>query len=272
VYADLHIHSTHSDGLFTPSEIVAMCSKLCIRMIAITDHDTVSCIQETKDAARDILDIIPAVEMSSNIGKLDIHILGYYINYEDGELLEYFEDFKRHRCARAKKIVEKLFRDGIELDFDHIKSVHQNSSLGRPHIAEALVEHGYVNSINEAFVKYLGYQAPYYEPKKNIHPKDVIRKIKTWKGIPVIAHPGTINDDTLIQQLIADGIYGIEVWHPDHSSRCQDKFYAIAKKDGLLMTGGSDFHGFQGTYSQIGKYGCGEFEVLRLRECWDCEG
>jgi predicted metal-dependent phosphoesterase TrpH len=172
---------------------------------------------------------------------------------------------------RVKKIVEKLFRDGIELDFNYIKSVHQNSSLGRPHIAEALVEHGYVNSINEAFVKYLGYQAPYYEPKKDIHPKEAIRKIRAWGGIPVIAHPGVVNDDTLVHQLISDGLYGIEVWHPDHSQRCQDKFYAMAKRDGLLMTGGSDFHGFQGTSSQIGQCGCGEIEVLRLRECWDCE-
>lgn len=266
VCADLHIHSTYSDGLFTPLELIDICKEVQLEIIAITDHDTVSCTEELREAARDKIDFIPAVEMSSNIGELDVHILGYYVDCKNEELLTYFEIFKQHRYARAKKIIEKLSRDGIKLDFDQIKTKHKNSALGRPHIAEALLQNGYVGSINEAFNRFLGYHSPYYVPKKNIHPKEVIQKIRKWKGIPVIAHPAIINDDGLIDQLISDGPLGIEVWHPDHNQWWRDKLHRMALKNGLLMTGGSDFHGFHGKYSQIGKCGCERKHVSVLKQ------
>jgi len=270
-YADLHIHSIYSDGSLTPFEIVKISKELKLKVISITDHDTVSGVEELIEAARGDIEAIPAVEMSSNIHDFDIHILGYYIDYNDGDLLKYLESFKRHRTERVKRIIRNLSRDGIKLEFEQIKTVAKNCSLGRPHIAEVLVENGYVKSINEAFMKYLGYNAPYYEPKKDIHPKEVIKKIKKCKGIPVIAHPSTIHDEQIIYQLIIDGAQGIEVWHPDHTSRWQQKLSEIALKNGLLMTGGSDCHGRRLGAIQIGLTGCSKEHVRKLKEYWQKE-
>ncbi len=267
-YADLHIHSTYSDGSLTPFEIVKISKELHLKVISITDHDTVSGVDELVEVAQGEIEVIPAVEMSSNIGDLDIHILGYYIDCNDGDLLAYLESFKKHRTERVKKIIKKLSRDGIKLEFEQIKTVAKNCSLGRPHIADVLVENGYVKSINEAFTKYLGFHSPYYEPKKNIHPREVIQKIKNCKGIPVIGHPATINDEQIIYQLIMDGASGIEVWHPDHSYRWRQKLCEIALKNGLLKTGGSDCHGSRFGAIQIGLAGCSKEHVLRLKKHW----
>jgi hypothetical protein len=266
--ADLHIHSKHSDGSLTPSEIVKICKELKLKTIAIADHDSVSAIDETVKAADDSMEIVPAVELSSNIGKLDIHILGYYIEYKSDNLLSYLESFRNHRIERAKRIVEKLSEDGIELDFERIKEIAGSSSVGRPHLATALREKGYVRTASEAFVRYLGYHSPYYEPKKEVEPKEIIEKIKSWNGVPVIAHPGTLNKLSLIYQLIDDGIWGIEVWHPEHAEKWQKTFYDIAEKNGMLMTGGSDYHGHHGVYNQIGTCGCRMEDIQRLKECW----
>jgi predicted metal-dependent phosphoesterase TrpH len=235
-------------------------------VVSITDHDTVDGVEETLSLASGDIEVIPAVEMSSNIGDLDIHILGYFVDHQDARLLTYLETFKQHRLQRVRRIIEKLARDGVALEFEQIKSIAQNCSLGRPHIAEVLVENGYVSSINEAFVRYLGYQSSYYEPKKNIHPREVIQIIHDNGGIPVIAHPGIINDERVLYDLIMAGALGLEVWHPDHTIRSQQHFYEIALKNGLLMTGGSDCHGRRGSYVSIGMTGCGKKDVDRLKD------
>jgi predicted metal-dependent phosphoesterase TrpH len=272
-YADLHIHSTYSDGTLTPREIVSICRGLELQVISIADHDTVAGVDETIDIAQGQIDVIPAIEMSSSIGSFDIHILGYYIDTQNDELLTYCEDFRTHRMKRVKRIIDKLSRNGIKLEFEQIKAAASSCSLGRPHIAEVLVENGHARSINDAFNKYLGFNAPYYEPKKAVKPKSVIKKIVKSNGIPVIAHPGTINDEQLIYQLIMDGCQGIEVWHPDHTHRCREKLTEIAMKNGLLMTGGSDCHGRRGKNGyQIGMTGCMEEHVTELRKHKDKAG
>ncbi len=265
MYADLHIHSCYSDGMLTPAEIIRICEECKIRTIAITDHDSISSIKETIQLAQDKIDVVPAVEMSSNLGDLDIHILGYYIDYKNADLIDYFENYRQHRLERAEKIVEKLSRAGVKLDFARIKGIGNDVALGRPHIAGALLANGYVNSIGEAFIRFLGYHSAYYVPKKSIHTEEAIKKIKEWKGIPVVAHPGIINSEEVIHQLISYGVYGLEVWHPEHNKRAQDNFFEMAMKNGLLMTGGSDFHGFRNKFGLIGKIGCGHKEVLRLK-------
>jgi len=268
-FADLHIHSIYSDGSFSPYEIAQICKRSKLKAIALTDHDTVSGVDEALSYATPDFEVIPAVEMSSNIGDMDIHILGYYLDHRNPELLEYLDDFKRHRAERVKKIIHKLHKDGIKLEFEQIKIIAKDCSLGRPHVAEVLLENGYVKSINEAFHRYLGYGLPYYVPKKNIEPKDVIAIIKESKGIPVIAHPGTINSESMIYQLIMDGALGIEVWHPEHTPRWRQGLYEIALKNGLLMTGGSDCHGRRFDSVRVGLTGCGEEEVNMLKKCRD---
>jgi predicted metal-dependent phosphoesterase TrpH len=268
-YADLHIHSNCSDGLLSPLEIVQHCKEIGLKTIAITDHDSVLAMEELKDAGHKGVEVIPAVEMSSNIGLLDIHILAYHIDYDDAELLGYLGKLREHRVKRARKIIERLSRDGIKVDFDRMQESAKNSALGRPHIAEALREHGYVQSIREAFVRFLSYHSPYYEPKMSIEPKELLQKIKSWKGIAVVAHPGIYDDTSLVTRLIEDGAAGIEVWHPEHSAACQQGMYEIASHYGLLMTGGSDCHGHRRSSLQIGKCGCGKLQVQQLREYKD---
>ncbi len=266
-YADLHIHTSYSDGVYTPGEIVDIAIKSQISVIAITDHDSVAGIDEAITQAKGKLNIIPAVEFSTNIGHQDIHILGYYINHHSAELLSYLAEFREYRVKRAKKIVENLAQDGIKVNFSLVKQIAQNSSMGRPHIAEALLECGYVHNRNEAFYRYLGYHSPYYVPKKELNPKKIIQKIKEWGGIPVVAHPGMIGNIELVYKLINDGIMGIEVWHPEHTRKHEDDFYEIAMKHGLLVTGGSDFHGVPRGYCKIGECGCQLNEVLNLKKC-----
>lgn len=265
-YADLHIHTSYSDGVYTPKEIVDIAINSKISVIAITDHDSVAGIDETILHAKDKLNIIPAVEFSANIGSQDIHILGYYIDHHSAELLNYLAEFRKYRIKRAKKIVENLAQDGIKIDFALVKQIAQNSSMGRPHIAEALLECGYVHNRNEAFYRYLGYHSPYYVPKKEIDPQKIIKKIKEWDGISVIAHPGMIGNVELVYRLIRDGILGIEIWHPEHTRKQVYDFYEIAMKHGLLITGGSDFHGYPRGYCKIGDYGCQLTEVLNLKK------
>jgi len=268
-YADLHIHSNCSDGLLSPLEIVQYCQEIGLKTIAITDHDSVLAIEELKDAGYKGVEVIPAVEMSSNIGLLDIHILAYCIDCGDGDLLGYLEKLREHRVERAKKIVERLSRDGIKLDFDRMQESAKNSAMGRPHIAEALREHGYVHSIREAFVRFLSYHSPYYEPKMSIEPIDLLQRIKSWRGIAVVAHPGVYDDTNLVTRLVEDGAVGIEVWHPEHSLACQQGMYEMASHNGLLMTGGSDCHGHRRYSLQIGKCGCGRQQVQQLQDYRD---
>ncbi len=266
-YADLHIHTSYSDGVYTPEEIVEIASNSNLGVIAITDHDSVSGVNEAILYAGNKIEVIPAVEMSANIGSHDIHILGYCINHNDCAFNDYLEEFKQYRIVRTKKIIQNLARDGIKIEFEHVRQIAQNSTMGRPHIAEALLECGYVRNRNEAFHRYLGYHCPYYEPKKEVSPRTVIQKIKECGGIPVIAHPGMIGGDFgIIYQLIGDGVLGIEIWHPEHTKKQEDDFYEIAMKHGLLMTGGSDFHGFPRGYCQIGDYGCYDRNVKELKD------
>jgi hypothetical protein len=264
--ADLHIHSNCSDGLLSPEEIVGYSSEIDLKTIAITDHDSVQAIELLRNTDHREVELIPAVELSANIGKLDIHILGYFVDHENSDLRAYLEKLRAHRIKRARKIVENLSNDGIKVDFDRMKAIAKNSALGRPHIAEALREHGYVQSIREAFVRFLSYHSPYYEPKMSVEPQEILEKIKRWQGIPVIAHPGIYNDDSLVHGLIAAGAVGLEVWHPDHSPACQQELYELASAEGLLMTGGSDCHGHRRSSLQIGRCGCGQVEVQCLKD------
>ncbi len=238
-----------------------------LKTVSITDHDTISGVPEALSIAADTIEVIPAVEMSSNLGSLDVHILGYYISCDNGNLLEYLDGFKQHRLERVKRIVNHLNNDGIKIEFEQIKIYAEGSSLGRPHIAEVLIENGYAKSSNEAFARYLGQGRPYYEPKKDVHPHVVIALIKECKGVPVIAHPGILRFESVIYQLIMEGCLGIEVWHPEHSLHDRQRFYELAIKNGLVMTGGSDCHGYRGSAVQIGSIGCQVKDVSDLRNC-----
>ncbi len=267
IYADLHIHTNVSDGLLSPEKIAELCHNVGLHTIAITDHDAIDGIELARKGGVDI-EVIPALEFSANQGTMDIHILAYLIDYKNGGLKEYLDDFCQYRMARIYKICKNLTQIDIKLDPEEIIKTAGSNALGRPHIARALLKYGYVNSIKEAFIKYLGGHCPYYVPKKEIHPKELIKMIRIWQGIAVIAHPGILNSDELILRLIEYGAQGIEVWHPEHRPSQIKKYYEMAKGHHLVMTGGSDFHSFLGIYNQIGQSGCSEKEIVALKSRW----
>lgn len=267
--ADLHIHSNCSDGALSPVEIAQYAREIGLATIAITDHDSVLALDRLARGEDPGIEVIPAVELSANVGVVDVHLLAYYIDRTNADLVDYLEVLRAHRLRRAKKIVERLARAGIDLDFDQMMEQAKSSALGRPHIAEALLARGYVQSTREAFMRFLSYHSPYYEPKMSVTPGEMLQKIAAWDGISVIAHPGIYGDTAFIEHLIEAGAAGIEVWHPDHSVACQQEMKAIAARTRALMTGGSDCHGQNRGNLQIGKYGCGSREVARLKECRD---
>lgn len=243
---DLHIHTTYSDSALTPQEVVNRALELGLKAIAITDHDSVAGIEEAVEAARGKdLEVIPGVELSLTVDHSDLHLLGYFINHRDLTLVEQLNLFRAVRLERAQKIIEKLNHLGVELSLDAVLSIAGSGAVGRPHIAEALVERKYVSSFDEAFARFIGYHAPAYVPKFKLSVEEGIALIKAADGIPVLAHPITLRRDELIPHFVRCGLMGIEVIHPEQDGAAQRYYTNLARKYGLVVTGGSDCHGHQ---------------------------
>jgi len=240
---DLHTHTNYSDGFFSPTELVELAYKSGIELLSITDHDNVNGIEEAEKAASKYgIEIIPGVEISTDIRNTEIHILGYFIDPAKAELEHYLSFFRDERHKRAKRIVEKLNILGLEISIGDVLKHVKKGTIGRPHIAQALLENKLVNSYYEAFNKYLGNNAPAYEKKVHLSPQSAFKIISDAGGLSFIAHPGNM-PEILIKELIEDGVDGIEVIHPSHSAD-RTKFYrGIVNQYYLLESGGSDFHG-----------------------------
>jgi len=240
---DLHTHTNYSDGFFSPTELVELAYKSGIELLSITDHDNVNGIEEAEKAASKYgIEIIPGVEISTDIRNTEIHILGYFIDPANAELEHYLSFFRDERHKRAKRIVEKLNILGLEISIGDVLKHVKKGTIGRPHIAQALLENKQVNSYYEAFNKYLGNNAPAYEKKVHLSPQSAFKIISDAGGLSFIAHPGNM-PEILIKELIEDGVDGIEVIHPSHSAD-RTKFYrGIVNQYYLLESGGSDFHG-----------------------------
>ncbi|RKY69943.1 MAG: phosphatase, partial [Candidatus Latescibacterota bacterium] len=243
-YVDLHIHTRCSDGTSPPEAIPSLASQAGLEAVAITDHDAVDGIDRAiAGNTCNGLEIIPGVELSTTLGGADIHILGYYIDWKDRTLLEWIALFREKRLERARKIVEKLRALGLDLRFDTVLEVADGAAIGRPHIADALVNEELIRFYGEAFTRYIGYDGPAYFPKYAISPSEAIRLIRRAGGIPVLAHPGSVHRDEYIPAMVRDGLMGIEVFHPIHPPVVRRHYEALAIKHGILRTGGSDYHG-----------------------------
>jgi predicted metal-dependent phosphoesterase TrpH len=247
----MHIHTNFSDGVFTPKEAIEYASKVKLAAIGITDHDSVDGIDEAfKTASKIGIEVIPGIELSSeiivNYKKSEVHILGYYVNYKSKRFKKFLSVLKKARYDRAVEIFEKLRKNGIELKNNDFMKNTGDKTIGRLHFAKALVEDKFVNSIEEAFQKYLSYNKLAYVPKYSISTQDVIDLILSTGGIPVIAHPYyyiQYTDKFIFETFIKYGLMGIEAWHIKHSENTIKKLIVIAKKFNLLVTGGSDCHG-----------------------------
>jgi len=241
---DLHVHTTFSDGILSPETMVRKAKEVRLAAVAIADHDSVDGVDPAISTGRLVgIEVVPAVEMSCMYQKQDVHVLGYYMDYHNPELLSYLEKVREKRRERAEKIVAKLNEQGLELDVSRVMEIANGGALGRPHIAQALLERGHVKTMDEAFNRFIGYHSPAYAPKMEISPLEATSLIRKYGGIPVAAHPGSYRDDRLLNDLIAVGLMGIEVYHPDHDAALSEHYLEIAQKNDLFITGGSDCHG-----------------------------
>ncbi|MCM8784076.1 MAG: PHP domain-containing protein [Candidatus Omnitrophica bacterium] len=244
-FADLHIHSSFSDGFFTPKEIVNKANEKKLSCIAVTDHDCVDAIPHLFRYASS-LEVIPAVELTTELDDKEIHILGYFIDHQEESFVNRLKEFCRAREKRIYRMVEKLNAFGINIDYKEVVTEKREGSVGRLHLAQVLLKRGYVRSISEAFSRYIGNHAPCYVQRFRLLPHEAIRMVKEVGGVTVLAHPYKMNKDELIEKLVKEGIEGIEVYHPDQSSLITEHYLYLARRYSLLVTGGSDCHGIKG--------------------------
>jgi hypothetical protein len=239
---DLHIHTTASDGQLSPAEVVHAALEIGLTAIAITDHDTTEGIAEALAAARGTsLDVIPGVEISADVPGSEVHILGYYLEYRHPDLCRKLALSRDSRLDRAQRMVAKLTRMGVPLDWDRVKQMAGDGAVGRPHIARALLEQGHVSSTDEAFARYIGRNGPAYADRHKMSPGEAVQTILAAGGLPVLAHP--LRATSLIPELTRVGLAGLEVYYAGYGSDEVDFLLGLARKHGLAATGGSDFHG-----------------------------
>lgn len=242
--ADLHMHSTSSDGALAPAELVAKCHSNNISTASITDHDSVDSFDEALEVATSLnMEIIPGVELSASSGEKEFHILGYFIDTKNLRLRDYLTFFRLERVRRAERIVQKLNKINIPLKFDSVLEKSKKGAVGRPHIAMALLDEGFISTYQEAFEKYIGNSCPAYEKKFVMSPEQTVQLIASAGGLSVLAHPGKHTNNNSLQELINSGIDGIETIHPSHNSDLTLHYKSIAGQYFLITSGGSDFHG-----------------------------
>lgn len=254
-WADLHTHSTYSDGLLPPHEIVAHASLAGLRAIAITDHDDITAIDEALNAAKTLqLEIISGVELSVTHRQFDVHMLGYFFDHHNSALVSFSRDFQHERLLRLDSILAKLAALGKPLSRESVLRKAGAGSVGRPHIADAMVDAGLAENYYDAFNRFLADGRPAYVPKKKLSTAAAIKLLHDAGGLAAIAHPGLEIPDEIIVEMIDAGIDAIETVHPRHSDARRQHYTAIAQAHGLLTTGGSDFHGGRKINERVGEF------------------
>lgn len=243
-YADLHVHSVYSDGTFTPDQLAAEAARTGLAAVAVVDHDTVDGIAACLSAARGVgIEVITGIELSAEMEGTEVHILGYFIDYQDAALRQCLASLKRNRIERIHRMVRNLNDLGVPLDADTVFAIAAEGTVGRLHLARALVKEGYTATTGEAFQKYIGDRSPAYVLGFKFSPREVVSLILGAGGVPVLAHPHTLRNDEFIGRLAQDGIRGLEVYYPEHSQSMINWYLEYARKYNLAVTGGSDCHG-----------------------------
>lgn len=240
-YADLHIHTNFSDGTFSPSQIIALAKKSGISCISITDHDSVKAYLPS--LTNEDVEIIPGIELTADINNTEVHILGYFISTEEAWFQEKLKQICDIRIKRMEEMCKKLKALGIPLKVEEVLEFTGSAVVGRLHLARFMVNKGFVPNAQEAFNKYIGDGRRAYVSKFRLTPKEVIDLILKVKGIPVLAHPYSLVEQGLIPEFVQAGLMGLEAIYPEHSGGQTDYYQKLAKKYGLLITGGSDCHG-----------------------------
>jgi len=253
---DLHIHSTASDGKLNPPDIVRKSAERGLTVIALADHDSVNGIAPALAAAKAFpqLKVIPCVEISTDVPNGEVHVLGYFVDYTDHKLKATLERMRHSRRERACGMVTKLGKLGIHIEWPRVQEIAGSGSIGRPHIAQAMLERGYVVSVKEAFTKYISRDGPAYVEREKMTPQEAVELLLRANGLPVLAHPLTINGpETMIIKLKAAGLVGIEVYYDGYTAEEICRLVSLADRYNLIATGGSDYHGLDNsTETMIG--------------------
>lgn len=243
---DLHVHTTASDGAYSPSGIVDLARKKGISYLAITDHDTTASLTEAAQECRKCqLDFFPGIEFSTVYEEHEVHMLGYNFDWQNQRMAQTVFQLQKARKTRIEKMVGKLVDLGFPIEMEEVRRKSSAQNLGRVHLALVLIDKGIVSSINEAFTKYLNPGCPAFVPRYKLTPFQAMEIIKEAQGVPVLAHPGLACCDQLIPILAEKGLQGIEVFHPRHAKEEEIFYFKIAQKYNLIITGGSDFHGHE---------------------------
>lgn len=247
VCIDLHLHSNRSDGTDSPAALARLLAQAGVGYAALTDHDTVSGVEEFLEEAQRLgIAATSGVELNVACEQGELHLLGYGMDIHSADLLETLEYMARQRAQRARRMVHRLCDQGVLLDYGRVAELAGSGVIGRPHLARALVERGYCDSVSEAFERYLGAGKPGYVPRALLERKRSIEMIHRAGGLAVLAHPGLMEAESLKQalnELCSYGLDGLEVYYPLHSDQQVAEYLAAARKRGLVVTQGSDYHG-----------------------------
>lgn len=247
---DLHTHTTASDGVLSPQQLVRFAKDCNISVLAVTDHDTLEGLPvAATEADQAGVYLVPGVEITAHVEDLEVHILGHFIDPDDRRLGEFLVSSRNDRIGRVHRMVEKLWALGLPLDVDEVLSLALGPSVGRPHVAQAMIRRGYVASLKEAFDRYLTPGKPGYVERSQIPAALAICAIKAAGGMASLAHPGDYGHDEIIPSLVRNGLDGLEVYHPEHDTESLFRYERIRLEYGLLAVGGSDYHGTGGLRS-----------------------
>ncbi len=242
-FYDLHAHTTASDGTLSPRELVRLAKEHELRAFAVTDHDTVDGIPAAREEAESLgVELVPGVEISASFGDVPIHVLGLFIEYREPWLVEFFAEAAERRIDRVHEMVAKLAKLGIDIDPEEVFARSSHGTVGRPHVAEVLLERGVASSLTDVFARFLGEGCPAYVGYEKVSLEQALALIERAGGIASLAHPYVLDNDGLIPEMVSSGLPGLEVYHRDHSPEQIAGYESLANEHGLLETGGSDFH------------------------------
>ena len=248
--ADLHVHTTASDGALSPTQVVEAASKAGLAAVGIADHDTADGIAEALAAGERFgIEVVPAMEISAVHEATEAHILGYFIDHRQPALVEQMRILKEGRWERGRLMVEKLNAMGVRVDFGRVEELAQGGAVGRPHVARAICEVGAASSMDAAFGRFLQVGGPAYVPRLEVSPARAVEIVLDAGGVPCCAHVAKLRRDDLVLELARHGLAAVEVYHPDHSPAASRFYRRFAERNGLIATGGSDAHCIPNTSS-----------------------
>lgn len=273
---DLHTHTTASDGTLTPAQLVRLAAEEGLRVLAITDHDSTASLEEAMQEAQQWgLEIIPGVEINTDIPQGEIHILGYFIDYQDKKFQSELARLRAGRVERGQAMVEKLRALGAPIRWERVQELAGGEVVARPHVAQALVESGFVPTYQEAFDKYIGRNGPAYVERLRLSPEGAAKLILQAKGVPVLAHPylydragnrlDSLNLEQVLPSLCDAGLVGLEAYYAFYPPEATASLLELAQRFNLVATGGSDYHGRPNTFGDIGSVSVPPEAVEALR-------